>query len=169
MTDQPGWAEQIAWAEQYDILLIEGCDGAGKTTLANALAHRRSVTVTHSPITPDGINLVDWYQDILSRPAPLVLDRCFISECVYGPLYRSRARLNRDEVTALVHYATARNGVFVHVTAEPSVLHRRLVARDDSLTPSVDQLARIVRGYTEVFSMLEPIARCLQIDTTSIG
>jgi thymidylate kinase len=159
----------LTWAARYDLVLIEGCDGAGKTTLAQAIARIDGAEVRHSPVTPPSIDLLTWYHGILSQPGPLILDRCFLSEAVYGPLYRGRSRLTAADVTQLTRHVIERNGVFVHVTADPVVLHRRLLARAETETLTIAELTRIVLAYENAFEQLEPVAACVRVDTTSIG
>ena len=159
----------LAWAEGRDLVLIEGCDGAGKTTLAQTIAATRGVEARHSSITPDGIDLLTWYLNILTQPGPLVLDRCFLSEPVYGLLYRGRSRLTAADITHLTRQVTQRNGLFVHVTAEPLVLHRRLLTRGETNTPTIAELTRIVHTYEQTFAQLALYAACVRIDTTPIG
>ena len=74
--------------------MLEGCDGVGKSTLAQELARDFGFTIVRSTRTPDGINLAERYQRILSRPGRLALDRSFISELVYGHLHHGGSRLN---------------------------------------------------------------------------
>lgn len=159
----------LAWAERHDLILIEGCDGAGKTTLAQAIAARRHAEIRHSALTPPGVDLFTCYRTLLSRPGPLILDRGFLSESVYGPIYRGRSRLTAPEVAQLIQQVTDRNGVFVHVTADPTVLHRRLCQRRETAAPDVAELTRIVRAYDRTFADLGTVAPCIRIDTTSIG
>jgi len=159
----------LAWAEAHDLILIEGCDAAGKTTLAQAIAARRHAELQHSALTPAGADLLTRYRAVLAQPGPLILDRCFLSEAVYGPLYRGHCRLTTAEVTQLIRQVTERNGVFGHITADPQVLHRRLRLRGEATTPNVAELTRIVRAYDSVFADLGTVALCIRIDTTSIG
>jgi thymidylate kinase len=159
----------LTWAARHDLILIEGCDGAGKTTLAQTIATIRGAKVRHSPITPPGIDLLSWYHDILSQPGPLILDRCFLSEPVYGPLYRARSRLTAADITQLTRHVTERNGIFVHVTADPLVLHRRLLARTETNAPTLAEVTRIVLAYEKTFDQLQAVAACVRVDTTSIG
>lgn len=80
-------------AAGYEVVVLEGCDGAGKTTLATTLATHRGYVVVHSGRTPDDVDLLARYCSILAAPGKIVLDRSFISELVYGPLQYGRSRL----------------------------------------------------------------------------
>jgi thymidylate kinase len=71
----------------HQTVVLEGCDGVGKSTLAQQLARDLGFTIVHSTRTPNGVDLAERYQQILSRPERLALDRSFVSELVYGPLH----------------------------------------------------------------------------------
>src|SRR5207253_5511282 len=79
----------------------------------------------------------DWSSDVCSSDlGPLALDRCFLSELVYGPLYRSRSRITWDDVLDLTQTVVAHLGVFVHLTATAETTIERLAARDGT-TPKI--------------------------------
>ena len=63
MVDQSVTLGQIALS--YRIVAVEGCDGTGKTTLAERLVTEYGFSVIHSPRTPDHVELTDRYQQII--------------------------------------------------------------------------------------------------------
>lgn len=73
------------------ILVLEGGDSAGKTTLARYLAERHAARVLHSTVRKDCWR---WHLGALRLAARLaqtqlvVLDRHFLSELVYGCVFR---------------------------------------------------------------------------------
>jgi thymidylate kinase len=154
-----------AWARQHEIIVLEGCDGTGKTTIANALAADHGYTVVHAARSPDGTDLMAKYRQILNGPAPLVLDRCFISEFVYGPLVHGGSRLSHSEAVQLAGLLAARGGLLVHLTGQPEVIAARLLARDGQ-APSLPHLRAITRAYLEIFARLDAHAPVITIDTT---
>src|SRR6266496_3390695 len=117
----PGHRREIA---------VDGTDGTGKTTLVNRLRVEHGFTVVHCARTPDDVDLLTRYRQILAISGPLTLDRCFLSELVYGPLRRGRSRISWDDALDLTQALTARQGVFIHLTATADTIHQRLVARD---------------------------------------
>jgi hypothetical protein len=155
-------ADVAAWAARYDVLVLEGCDGAGKTTLAIALATGYDYTMVHAARTPEGVDLAERYRTILARPGRLVLDRSFVSELVYGPLLHGRSRLTRADVTALAAIVTRRGGVFVHLTGTPEQIAARLTARDGQ-APKLTEIGALIAGYTEVFTWLATRARVITV------
>ena len=156
----------IDWAAAYDTIVFEGCDGAGKTTLATAAAERTGATLIHSTLTPPGTDLPTAYSDLLNQPGRLVFDRCFLSELVYGPIYRGHARLTYQHMTALVRKVIDRRGVFVHVTAPAAEIRRRLAARGERNLPSLDELTLIGDRYDDLFRAIETMTTVLRITTS---
>jgi thymidylate kinase len=152
-------------AAAYQTVVLEGCDGAGKTTLAAHLTQAHGFTVVHSIRTPDHLDLAGRYRDLLQQPVRLVLDRCFISELVYGPLRRGRSRLTWVQAFDLAEAVAARNGVFLHLTAPPAVIHARLIQRDGT-AEDLAEVTALVAAYHRAFETLSSYAPVLTIDTT---
>lgn len=153
-----------ALAARYEVILLEGCDGAGKTTMAVALATGYGYQMVHATRTPDGVDLAERYASILAWPGRLVLDRSFVSELVYGPLSYGRSRLTFDQVAALAGRVAARGGILIHLTAQPEVIRARLEARD-AIAPPLDHLTALIAGYEAVFAELAHLGPVLTVDT----
>jgi thymidylate kinase len=147
-------------------LVIEGCDGVGKTTLAQQLAVRHGFSVVHSPRTPDHLNLASRYREILSGPGRILFDRCFLSELVYGPLNRGCSRITWSEAIDLAETVVARDGLLVHLTAPPTVIHQRLLTRDGEAI-SLNEVAELVTGYSRVFTTLGDYVPVQTFDVTA--
>ncbi|WP_328923245.1 hypothetical protein OG429_39955 [Streptomyces sp. NBC_00190] len=139
-----------ALAARYDTVALEGSDGTGKSSLARQLADRHGFQVVHSPRTPDAVALTGRYKELLAKPGRLVLDRCFVSELVYGPLYRDGSRLTWAQTLELVDLVTTRRGVLVHLTASPLVIHARLLQRDGT-APPLSEIAELTAAYEQAF------------------
>jgi thymidylate kinase len=150
----------------YPVIVLDGCDGTGKTTLATTLRDRHGYTVVHSARTPDGTDLADRYQRLLRTPGLIVLDRSFISELVYGPLFHERSRITMPAAIQLAEYIAQRGGVLVHLTGNPDGIIARLRARDGRAPPA-DQLRAIIDAYHSAFTMLDGTAPIITADTTS--
>ena len=158
-----GWEELTA---KYPVIVLEGCDGTGKSTLATLLGSRYDYTVIHSARPADGADLVAGYRAVLGQPGNLALDRSFITELVYGPLRNGRSRLDPDQAAQLAFAVADRGGVLVHLTAHPKALAWRLRARDGS-APPLNWLRSVVRAYRHVFAGLDGAAPIVTIDTTA--
>jgi thymidylate kinase len=152
-------------ANQRDVIVLEGCDGVGKTTLAAALAARHGYAIVHGARTPEGTDLFAKYCAILTRPGPLVLDRSFVSELVYGPLERGRSRLTFRDATRLAVAVAERDGILVHLTGQPEQIAARLLARDGH-APPLQHIRALMDAYVDVLTDLAAHAPVITIDTT---
>jgi thymidylate kinase len=159
----PGLTSRVS---RHHLVVIDGCDGAGKSTLAQAIAAQRGHAVVHATLTPEGVDLFGKYQTILARPGPLVLDRSFVSELVYGPLERGRSRLTCTQATQLAAMVAQRGGVLVHLTGQPDRIAARLLARDGH-APPLTRVTALIASYVEVFGELAAHAPVITIDTTT--
>jgi len=151
---------------RYEVVVLEGCDGTGKTTLATTLADRHDYLVVHSGRTPDSIDLAARYRAILATPGKVVLDRSFISELVYGPLDHGRSRLTITAAISLAQLVAARGGVLVHLTGSPAAILAGLRARDGPV-PEGERIRTIVDAYGGAFARLGSAAPVVTIDTTA--
>ena len=144
------------WASRYEVIVLEGCDGVGKTTIAATMVSAYGYAPAHSGRTPDGVDLVGRYRAILARPGKLVLDRSFVSELVYGPLRHGRSRISIAEAVGLSSVVAARDGVLVHLTGQPEEIAARLRARDGHSLP-LKGIRELLDAYVNAFNaLLEP-------------
>jgi thymidylate kinase len=153
-------------AAGYEVIVLEGCDGTGKTTLANILATRHGYAVVHSGRTPDDVDLVARYRSILAIPGKITLDRSFVSELVYGPLQYGRSRITASDAAELALLVATRGGVLVHLTGSPETIVARLRARDRS-APPLERICALIEAYRDVFTALADTAPVITIDTTA--
>ena len=146
-------------------VVLEGCDGVGKTTVAQQLAGDFGFTIVYSARTPDGVNLAERYQQILSRPDRLALDRSFVSELVYGPLRHGGSRLTDADACDLAVLVARRGGVLAHLTAPASVIRARLLAREGPAAAALADLESIITAYERVVRALNPYLPVVRLDT----
>jgi thymidylate kinase len=156
-------ADLAMWASRYDVIILEGCDGAGKTTCATTLATRYAYQRVHAERTPEGTDLFQRHRSILALPGRLVLDRSFISELVYGPVRYGRCRLTSSQTTELLAIVRARHGVLIHLDAPPERLRARLLARDGT-APALEELHTLRTRYRTVFSNLARHTEIITVD-----
>jgi deoxyadenosine/deoxycytidine kinase len=152
-------------AATYRMIAVDGADGTGKTRLVNRLRDQHGFTVIHCARTPDDVDLLTRYQQILDMPGPVTLDRCFLSELVYGPLHHGRSRLTWDDAVALATTLIARQGMFVHLTAAVDTIRRRLLSRDGT-APDPEHVEQLVTAYQRIFAALATHVPVIRVDTT---
>lgn len=79
-------------------VIVEGPDGAGKTTLAKALAEEFELEYHHEG-PPQTTDVFGHYLHLVMQPN-VVLDRLALGELVYGPLLRGWSRMSRVDYDA---------------------------------------------------------------------
>lgn len=155
----------IAGLASRTVIILDGCDGTGKTTLARAIAGQHGHTVIHSGRTPDSTDIVERYRQIIATPGRIVLDRSFISELVYGPLFHRRSRIAVETAISLAEAVADRHGTLVHLTGDPDTIVSRLRSRDGTAPPG-EQVRCIIAAYETSFALLEGAAPIITADTT---
>lgn len=72
------------------LIILEGLDKCGKTTFAQKLGP--NVVIKHSTKDDDAVEVLKKYAPIAEEQV-VVLDRSFLSEMCYGPVYRGEMRI----------------------------------------------------------------------------
>jgi hypothetical protein len=96
------------------------------------------------------------------------MDRCFISELVYGPIHRGRSRLALEDVLDLAEAVTAHSGVMVHMTAPPQVIQHRLLERDGPPLTPIEEITELVDAYGRLFDTVGARVQVVRIDTAQV-
>lgn len=128
-------------------IIIEGPDGAGKSTLAKSLADRLGMNILK--MTANGGQSPDEYMQKLACDG-VVIDRCWVSEQVYPDLFGRDPRISGDDAEALTDFCR-RAGIPIIVLLPPlHVVTSRLNSRGDEFADVVcPNIAEIYRRYRE--------------------
>lgn len=138
------------------IILLDGPDGSGKTTLANKLAKMAGGYVTHctQPKPEDG-NMFEMYERILNAHKDsvpkdhrvIILDRCWYSEMVYGPIMRGKSDISYPEMFALEAIVARRGGILIHCTDTPETLWCRCTTRGEDYIKDYGTFTEICKSF----------------------
>lgn len=166
------------------LVLLEGCDGTGKTTLADALEaqikrdHPDDVVVRlHSgPLKGDPVDeYVFSIQDY--RPGTgvhIIADRWHYGEMVYGPLYRGKSAIGEEQWRWIELWLESRGASTWVVTNTLDEVERRLRERgEDFLQP--EHVAHVLSAfendfqYELTFAALVSVGDGIDLDVTVAG
>ena len=133
------------------IYIIEGCDATGKTTLISELQQLTGLPVVQGSsfeIAQKGIeHMFNFMKEQLKNPESFIMDRSFISNLVYGPLY-DKNTLSESQVFELVDLLDG-DAELIYLTASPTFIEKRLNLRGADYVASKD-VSRIVYKYEQV-------------------
>lgn len=104
------------------VVVLEGCDGSGKTVLARRLAaeHGYEIVKTGPPAPGEdpGLSYITALRGALARPGRTVFDRLHLGELIYGPLLRGGSRLDGGGLR-VIEGVIALNDVRLVICAPP--------------------------------------------------
>lgn len=140
------------------IIVLEGCDGTGKTTLAKALVGR-GFEVVHNGPPPKRGSLFEHYTRQLRRVRrgqDVVFDRLHLGELVYGPVMREGSRLTWPEAWLLNRLLFGMGGLLVKCQAPLDwVLDGWKKRRPQEYVDGQLKVLRVVESYERLFSGLQ--------------
>lgn len=133
------------------IIVLEGPDFAGKSTLAARLQTNAAVAIRTNGPPPAG-DLAQHYADQIAQArrslSSTVFDRLHVGELIYGPEFRGTSRLTDEDLRALETMLDEAGAIRVHVDASDETLLRRFRGpRGDPLIDDEQRLLRIAASY----------------------
>jgi thymidylate kinase len=159
------------------LIILEGPDGAGKSTLTRELAeyvHARVpsdvVKVTHKG--PPQLSSLAEYEGPLLRYRPnvgkhIICDRWHIGELIYPYVLNRKSDMDDVVFEHIELFLKARGALLVHVTAPLDVLDARIRANGDELiTPGM--IPVIVARYKAIFEITTKLAPIESISPQNI-
>ena len=128
------------------LIVLEGCDGSGKSTLVDLLknlAHNPDdIEVIHA--TRETPNDMDWFMSVMDRARNhnIIMDRAFWGQFVYQK--PSERKLGFNDLSKLECRLAADGGKLIYVYSPERVIARRLRLRNE--TPSLP-IKSLLRRY----------------------
>lgn len=120
------------------MIVLEGIDGVGKTTLANLLSKTYDAGIIHA--TRETPNDWDWFNELmdLAKDRNIIMDRSFWGQFVYQD--PGERKLNWRQLHELEHRLEQEDGKLIYVTANTSDILERLKGRAETLSRPLDLL-----------------------------
>lgn len=120
------------------LIVIEGVDGSGKSTLVEELQNLQSADVRHCGQLKQSA-LIEYeasLRDYKPTDDSLTLcDRWHIGELIYGPLLRGESKLSPSQFEHVELYLSARGALKLWVQTPISEIMRRIDSRGEELIP----------------------------------
>lgn len=139
------------------MIVLEGCDGSGKTTLARQLAKVYDIPIHHEGPPPANLDAVEHYERVIRMYANLiengaikgvVFDRLAFGERIYGPVYRGFDRLGVDGWADISRALDSHSAHQVFCKPEYTVCRDNWRARrTEEMLVSEDQLRAVYDSY----------------------
>lgn len=120
------------------MLVLEGIDGVGKTTLANLLSKTYNAGIIHA--TRETPNDWNWFNELmdLAKDHNIIMDRSFWGQFVYQD--SEERKLTWEQLHELEHRLEQEGGMIIYVTATTEDIQARLGARAEVLSRPLEVL-----------------------------
>lgn len=144
------------------IVVIEGPDGSGKTTLAMAYADLVGARYLHAEAPKlDSPHPLVAYTEPLNPAFNYVLDRWHLGEHVYGPIIRGKSSLTLRQSRAIDEMMMERTALLIHCNGTYSQLAKRLRDRGEephaTLAREAQAFSYVATNYTLLPVLQSPI------------
>ena len=126
------------------LIVLEGCDGSGKSTLVDLLknlAHDpEEVEVIHA--TRETPNDLEWFMSIMNRAKNhnIIMDRAFWGQFVYQK--PNERKLGFNDLSELERQLADNGGKLIYVYSPERVITRRLRNRNEAPSLPVNTILR---------------------------
>lgn len=126
------------------LIVLEGCDGSGKSTLVELLKNLYynpdEVEVIHA--TRETPNDMEWFMSIMdrARDRPVIMDRAFWGQFVYQR--PEERKLGFSDLSTLEKRLAAEGGKLIYVYSPERVISRRLRKRNEVTSLPIRSLLR---------------------------
>ena len=135
------------------IIILEGPDGSGKTTLAKYFSDKLGYEIKHrsNPKTQkEKDEMMQSYKDDIMNEENIIWDRGFHSELVYGPIKRDKTYISIDQMLELEKDLSIKGTMVIYCTDEIQTLWKRCTSRGEAYIKNIDELQVIKDGYDQL-------------------
>lgn len=137
------------------ILIIEGPDGSGKTTLAQQLSRQTGYPIVHrsQPKTEEEKKLMmGEYLQSIKNGKNVIFDRCWYSEMAYGPVMRDDSVITYPQMYELERQLAKAGALIIYCTGQEPALWMRCTRRGEEYITCRDNFKAIYKNYEDIMN-----------------
>lgn len=138
------------------IIIIEGPDGSGKTTLAEKLHKQTKYPIVHmsQPKTDEEKKLMlGEYLQTVRNGKNMIFDRCWYSEMVYGPIMRGSSAISYPDMYMLEEQLAKAGAIIVYATGPKAALWQRCQKRGEDYVTARSDFNAICENFDKIMSI----------------
>lgn len=140
------------------IIILEGIDRAGKTTLAKELCRRLKLKYIKVS-NPKGDPYEEYLNLILNVKVPTLFDRLHLGELVYGPVLRGKSQLDTKKFRNLEFLLKQRGAVIVYAHNSYEFIKQKFI-EDHETFLNAEKIKQVQRLYEKkINSSILPVNR----------
>lgn len=126
------------------LIILEGVDKCGKSTFAQKLGP--NVVVKHSTKDDDALEVLKKYSAIANEQT-VVLDRSFLSEMTYGPVYRNENRISAAKLMKITRILSNIPHIILYFS-RPETESKQYDANDE-FEKDIEKLIQVEKRYKD--------------------
>lgn len=138
------------------IIIIEGPDGSGKTTLAEKLHKQTKYPIVHmgQPKTDEEKKLMlGEYLQTVRNGKNMIFDRCWYSEMVYGPIMRGSSAISYPDMYMLEEQLAKAGAIIIYATGPKATLWQRCQKRGEDYVTARSDFNAICENFDKIMSI----------------
>lgn len=151
------------------MIIVEGIDGTGKTTLVTALKNLGLNNVNYNYNKETQSFATKYFNIDLSTVKNGVSDRSFISEVAKGDIVRGICRLSNEDYEKLLKYYSTFNTKVVYLKADKRTLIKRRIDDPKDLEMLREYYYDIDARYDEVINIARKYLDVYEFNTAKVS
>lgn len=136
----------IMFERRHRVIIVEGVDNSGKSTLAKTLSEHFDWPLVHSPgFCPE---MIDWAKTHLTAPGTRIYDRfpC-VSEHIYGPVLRDKDEFKSVVGRKVLSFFIQKNPLIIYCKPPDSVITEDMGKQMKGVK---DNILRLILNYNRM-------------------